>query len=139
MAIVRREAICGEPMRRYEKPGREAVPGWMACGRRPGHPGRHESTLYVRSKAETRQPPTGSVVLAAALREARARAGLSQRHLAAVVGVSRSAVLNWERAERTPEAGNWTQLELALGPLGVVRDRRAVAEAQEAATGEAAA
>jgi DNA-binding XRE family transcriptional regulator len=119
---MRRQAICGQPMRRYEKPGREGIPDYLTCGRRPGHPGRHESTLYVRAKNETWQPPTGSVVLAAALRQARAEAGLSQYRLAAIVGVSRSAVLNWERAARTPEAENWVQLELALGPLGIVRE-----------------
>ncbi len=117
-----RSAICGEPMRRYEKPGREAVPDYLTCGRRPGHPGRHESTLYVRAKSETWQAPTGSPVLAAVLRQARAEAGLSQYRLAAAVGVSRSAVQMWEEARRTPEPQNWVQLELALGPLGIVRE-----------------
>lgn len=131
-----RRAICGEPMRRYEKPGREAVPDWLECGRRPGHSGRHESTLYVQAKSETRQPPTGSLSLAAAIRQARAAAGLSQYGLAAIVGVARSTVVNWEQAARTPEPANWTQLELTLGPLGIVRERGPEAEAQEAATGE---
>ena len=116
-----RLAICGEPMRRYEKPGREAVPDYLVCGRRPGHPGRHESTLYVRARKDERQPPTGSPVIAASLRQARVQAGLSQRHLAAVIGVSRSAVQMWERAARAPDGEHWVQLELTLGPLGVVR------------------
>lgn len=76
----------------------------------------------MRARANERNAPTGSAVLAAALREAREQAGLSQRRLAAVVGVSRSAVQMYERAARTPGAEVWVQLELTLGPLGVVRD-----------------
>ena len=136
---MRRAAICGQPMRRYEKPGREAVPDWLVCGRRPGHPGRHESTLYVRAKAETVQSPTGSPAVAEAIRRARAEAGWSQYRLAAVIGVARTTVLNWERAERTPCVESWTQLELALGPLGVVREADPEPEAEDAATGEQAA
>jgi ribosome-binding protein aMBF1 (putative translation factor) len=118
-----RLAICGQPMRRYEKPGREGIPDWLTCGRRPGHPGRHESTLYVRARKDKSQAPTGSQVIAASLRQAREQAGLSQRHLAAVVGVSRSAVQMWERAARAPDGEHWVQLELTLGPLGVVREQ----------------
>lgn len=131
---MRRQAICGQPMRRYEKPGREGIPDWLTCGRRPGHPGRHESTLYVRSRA-MRQDPTGSPVLAAALRRAREQAGLSQRHLAAVVGVSRPAVQMYERGARMPSPEIWVQLELTLGPLGIVRgqDPRPEAEGAERA------
>ena len=62
--------------------------------------------------------------VADAIREARERAGLSQYKLAAAVGVSRSAVQNWERATRIPEEPNWVQLELTLGPLGVVRESK---------------
>ena len=118
-----RLAICGQPMRRYEKPGREGIPDWLTCGRRPEHPGRHESTLYVRARKALRQAPTGSPVLAASLRQAREQAGMSQRGLAAVVGVSRSAVQMWERAARAPDGEHWVQLELALGPLGIVREQ----------------
>jgi DNA-binding XRE family transcriptional regulator len=118
---MRRQDICGQPMRRYEKPGREGIPDWLTCGRRPGHPGRHESTLYVRSRG-LRQSPTGSPVLAAAIRRARGQAGLSQRDLAAAVGVSRPAVQQWERAARMPASESWVRLELTLGPLGIVRD-----------------
>ncbi len=117
-----RSAICGEPMRRYEKPGREGIPDWLTCGRRLGHPGRHESTLYVRARKTLRQPPTGSPVVAAAIRQARTDAGLSQRALSHRVGVSRPAIQQWERGARTPAPGHWVQLELALGPLGVVRE-----------------
>ena len=134
---MRRQAVCGEPMRRYEKPGREGIPDYLTCGRRPGHPGRHESVLYVRARYETRQAPTGSPVLAAAVRRARAEAGLSQYRLAAAVGVSRSAVQMWEDARRMPGEESWVQLELTLGPLGVVRDR--VPEAPETAAKEEAA
>lgn len=122
---MRRRAVCGELMRRYEKPGREAVPDYLTCGRRPGHPGRHESTLYVRARSETRQPPTGSPALAAAIRQARVQAGWSQYRLAAAASVSRSAVQSWEDARRTPGEQSWIQLELALGPLGVIRGQPA--------------
>jgi ribosome-binding protein aMBF1 (putative translation factor) len=107
-------------MRRYEMRGREGVPDWLTCGRRPRHPGRHESTLSLRVR-KLWQDPTGSRVLAAAIRQARGQAGLSQRALARVVGVSRPCVQQWERGARTPAAENWVQLELTLGPLGVVR------------------
>ncbi len=70
--------------------------------------------------------PTGSPVLAAALREARARAGKSQLALAAVLGVTQQCVQRWEQAKCMPGAENWVQLELTLGPLGIVRE--AVAE-----------
>jgi ribosome-binding protein aMBF1 (putative translation factor) len=134
---MRRLAICGQPMRRYETPRREGVPDWLTCGRRPGHPGRHESTLYVRARADEKQA-TGSPVLAAALREARERAGLSQYRLAAIVGVSRSAVQKWEDAARMPAGDRWVQLELTLGPLGIVRDP-GPATGQEQQRGSAAA
>lgn len=118
---MRRQAICGQPMRRYETPRRGGIPDYLTCGRRPGHPGRHESTLYVRARADEKQA-AGSPVLAAALRAAREQAGLSQYRLAAVVGVSRPAVQQWEAARRMPSGEHWVQLELALGPLGVVRE-----------------
>jgi ribosome-binding protein aMBF1 (putative translation factor) len=126
-----RLAICGQPMRRYETPLRGGVPDYLTCGRRPGHPGRHESTLYVRARKDAQQQPTGSPVVAASLRRAREQAGLSQRHLAAVVGVSRSAVQMWERAARAPDGEHWVQLELTLGPLGVVRDRKDAATRED--------
>lgn len=118
---MRRQAICGEPMRRYEKPGRPGIPDWLTCGRRPGHPGRHESTLYLRAR-KLSQAPTGSLLLAAAIRRARTDAGLSQRALSYQLGVSRPALQQWERGARTPAPDNWVQLELTLGPLGVVRE-----------------
>lgn len=127
---MRRQAICGQPMRRYETPGRPGIPDWLTCGRRPGHPGRHESTLSLAVR-KLRQDPTGSPVLAAAIRQARGQAGLSQRDLAAAVGVSRPAVQQWERGARTPAPENWVQLELTLGPLGIVRPHAAPVTAEE--------
>jgi DNA-binding XRE family transcriptional regulator len=73
-------------------------------------------------RAPAVQVPSGSAEVAAAIREARAAAGLTQRRLAAVVGVSEISVQLYERAERTPSAKTWIQLELTLGPLGVVRE-----------------
>lgn len=116
-------------MRRYEKPGRPGIPDWLVCGRRPKHPGRHESTLYVRARANERNAPTGSAVLAAALREAREQAGLSQRRLAAVVGVVTGAQtrnfasLELSTAERAeyymgPRGEAWVRQWLADGWIG---------------------
>ena len=68
------------------------------------------------------QAPSGSPAVAAAIRDARVRAGLTQRRLAAVVDVTEVCVQLWERAQRTPGSESWEQLELALGPLGIVRD-----------------
>ena len=68
------------------------------------------------------QRPTGSPVVAGAIRQARRQAGMSQRALAEAVGVGERMVRRWELAERTPGAESWTQLEFTLGPLGVVRD-----------------
>jgi ribosome-binding protein aMBF1 (putative translation factor) len=73
---------------------------------------------------QRRRPPTGSPAVAAAIQQAREAAAMSRGDLAAAVGVTQAAVRNWEGARRTPGAGHWVQLELALGPLGVVRDAR---------------
>ena len=66
--------------------------------------------------------PTGSPAVAALIREARAQAGASQLTLAAVLGVTQQCVQRWEGAKSAPSEENWVQLELVLGPLGVVRD-----------------
>ena len=49
-------------------------------------------------------------------------AGKSQLALGMSVGVSQQAVQRWEAAMCLPDERNWFQLELTLGPLGVVRD-----------------
>ena len=64
--------------------------------------------------------PLGAAILAA-----RKRAGLTQAQVAAAVGVSRPFYQNWESGYRTPSDEHWEQMELTLGPLGVVRDRDA--------------
>jgi ribosome-binding protein aMBF1 (putative translation factor) len=115
---------CGRPMRWSEPPGWGAVLDDPVCGRREGHPGRHRSETAMRMRARRRgayDRPTGLPVLGAAIREARTRAGKSQVVLAAVLGVSQQCVQRWERAKGSPSEENWVQLELALGPLGVVR------------------
>ncbi len=119
--MSRRAPRCGHPMRRYEIPGHPVLDD-PACGRRPGHPGPHISTVALRRQRP--QGPSGSAAAAAAIRRARVRAGLSQYRLAAAIGVSRSAVQMWEDARRAPGEQSWIQLELALGPLGVVREAR---------------
>ena len=111
------------------------------CGRRAGHAGQHRSTIALTAARWRRvtQASSGRPAVAAAIREAREAAGLSQRRLAAVLGVTDVCVGLWERAQRTPGPDSWVQLELTLGPLGVVRERGVEAEAEDAATGEAAA
>ena len=98
------------------------------------------SVTLARARGKAARPavqaPSGSAEVAAAIREARAAAGLTQRRLAAVVGVSEISVQLYERAERTPSAKTWVQLELTLGPLGVVRE---AAPEQEAAKADRAA
>jgi ribosome-binding protein aMBF1 (putative translation factor) len=107
--------LCGEPLRFYE-----------TCARRYGHKSRrHRSAAAMaaaRRRAEDGQAATGTPEIAAAIRRAREDAGLSMRRLAAVVGVSDACIGLWERAQRTPAAEHWEQLELTLGPLGIVRD-----------------
>lgn len=120
---------CGQPMRRYDTPGHVA-PGGAACGRRRDHPGRHISAAALRRRP--RQPPSGSAAVAALIRRARAEAGLTQRRLAALAGVTEQCVQRWEQAERTPGPESWEQLQLALGPLGVVREAGPGPEAGEA-------
>ena len=129
---------CGHPMLNYETRLGVPILDDPVCGRREGHRGQHRSKAALAAARERRaadQAPSGSAVLAAAIREARAAAGLSQRSLAAAVGVTETAVQHWEHAKRTPGDESWTQLQLALGPLGIVRSPEP--EAQEAATGEA--
>ena len=119
--------LCGEPLRFYEWPGGPAVLDGLTCGKRAGHKSkRHRSAVAMeaaRRRGTTRQPPTGSPVIAAAIRQGRRQAGMTQVALAAAVGVTEVCVQLWERAARTPGEQSWVQLELALGPLGIVRER----------------
>jgi ribosome-binding protein aMBF1 (putative translation factor) len=110
-------------MRLYETAGHPVLDVLVgpACGRRAGHPGRHISAASLRRRAA--QAPSGSPAVAALIREARKRAGMTQRRLAAVLGVTATAVQHYEYGKRTPSEERWIQLELALGPLGVVRER----------------
>lgn len=85
--------------------------------------------------AEPSAPPqrTASPLIAAAIRRARERAEISQRALAAAAGVTETYIQLLEYGKRTPSAKTWEQLELTLGPLGVVRG-----DVQNAATEETA-
>lgn len=109
---------------RLRKAG-ELVPFWL----RVLEAGYQERVRKPRPAETGRRTP-----VSIAIREARERAGMSKRRLAAAVGVARTTVRRWECAEGTPAADNWVQLELALGPLGVVRE---TSPRPEAATGEA--
>lgn len=110
-------SLCGRPLR---------VIMWQAraCALPAGHKGRCRGAAAVESARQraAMQPPTGSLVVAAVIRQAREQAAMSRPRLAAAVGVSATAVQHWEQARRTPSEQNWVQLELTLGPLGVVRD-----------------
>ena len=117
--------LCGEPLRFYEWPGGPAVLDGLTCARRPGHKSKRHRSAAALEAARQRaaaQPPTGSTVVAARIRQAREQAAMSRPRLAAVVGVTATAVQHWEEAKRTPSGENWVQLQLALGPLGVVRE-----------------
>jgi hypothetical protein len=49
-----------------------------------------------------------------------------------VLAVTQQSVYAWEAAKAVPSEDKWVQLELALGPLGVVRPE--AVQAQDAAT-----
>ncbi len=105
-----------------------------ACGKRKGHAGWHMSAEALKRARERGQGPSGSAEVAGAIRRARAAAGLTQRRLAAAVSVTEVCVQLWERAARMPGPERWEQLELTLGPLGIVREAgRAQAAAREKA------
>jgi hypothetical protein len=89
-------------------------------------------------RAPAVQAPSGSAAVAAAIREARVRAGLTQRRLAAVVDVTEQCVQMWERAARAPGPEKWVQLELTLGPLGIVREAISEPAAEKAGDERAA-
>jgi DNA-binding transcriptional regulator YiaG len=116
--------FCGKAVQPKQRPGWPHV-FQDTCGRRRGHKGGCRSVTAMRMarlRGATRQPPTGSPLVAAAIRSARKGAGLSQRRLALIVGVTETAVQHWEGAKRTPGEDSWVQLELTLGPLGAVRE-----------------
>ena len=73
-------------------------------------------------KRPARQPAAAPLV-AAAIRRARERAEMSQRALAEAVGVTAQYIQLLEYGKRSPGEQTWVQLELTLGPLGVVRDQ----------------
>lgn len=132
--------LCGQPPPQRTPHERRAVTlarnlarkmGWAPMGAWDDDPGPH----YIDDPAAVPvpgcwrgaqdRPPDGPPAVAAVIRQAREAAGLTRPRLALVLGVSASAVKMWEDGARTPGEENWEQLELTLGPLGVVRDRRA--------------
>jgi DNA-binding transcriptional regulator YiaG len=125
-----REVTCGKPMRPYELPG---IPVFEdpACGRAEGHrpPCRSAEAMARHAAAQrpgrsARQAPSGSAAVAAAIADARRYSRLSRAALALALGVTERAVEHWEEGRRTPGPQSWEQLELTLGPLGIVRDPR---------------
>lgn len=99
---------------------------WPSAGAWDDDPGPHciddpaakPAPGWERAEVQT---PSGSASVAAVIRQAREAAGLSRPRLAVVLGVSAQAVKHWEDGVRTPGPESWEQLELALGPLGIVR------------------
>ena len=79
------------------------------------------AAVPARGWRRSERHPVASPV-GAAIRSAREQAAMSRPQLAAVVGVTASAVQWWERGMGIPGEEHWIQLELTLGPLGVVRD-----------------
>ena len=84
------------------------------------------------------QRTSGGPAIAAAIRQARVRAEISQQALAEAVGVTSSYIQLLEYGKRNPSARTWAQLELTLGPLGVIRDRSPEVEDDDQRQGEAA-
>lgn len=127
--------LCGEPLRFYEWPGGPAVLDGLTCARRAGHASpRHRSAaaLEAARRRASGQAPSGSLSVAEAIREGRRDAGMTQLALAAAVGVTGVCVSLWERGQRTPGEEHWVQLQLTLGPLGVVRQADPETAAREA-------
>ena len=126
MTIRQLTPLCGEPLRFYEWPGGPAVLEPLTCARQAGHKSpRHRSAAAMEAarRRNAAQPPTGSPVVAAMIQLAREQAAMSRPRLASVVGVTATAVQWWEQGKRTPSEENWEQLQLTLGPLGVVREQ----------------
>ena len=135
-AVTAPSPLCGRLMRRYELPGLPVLED-PSCGRPEGHPPPCRSARSMAAHAAAQayrrpQAPSGVPAIAAAIARGRRRAGLSQRRLAVAVGVTETAVWYWEKAQRTPGKRSWIQLELTLGPLGVVREADSRPEAAEA-------
>lgn len=80
------------------------------------------SPLWDAAPAAPPKRTPASLLVAAAIRQARERAELSQRTLAAEVGVTESYIQLIEYGKRNPSTKVWVQLELTLGPLGIVRE-----------------
>jgi ribosome-binding protein aMBF1 (putative translation factor) len=121
--MMARSPRCGVTLRFAERPGWSPVLEDPVCGRRAGHRGQHRTQAAMARQRRAAQAPSGSPALAAAIRAAREQAGISQRSLAAVLGVTPACVQLYEYAKRTPSPETWVQLELTLGPLGAVRDQ----------------
>ncbi|TDD56718.1 helix-turn-helix domain-containing protein [Saccharopolyspora elongata] len=68
-------------------------------------------------------PAPRAYVLGAELRDARNRAGLGLRQLAAKLDVSHSVVVRWERGQRVPSTESVSALCAVLGMNGATRDR----------------
>ena len=54
-------------------------------------------------------------ILKISLAAARVNAGLTQKQLGSMCGVSESTIINWENGRSLPSAGKWNLLEKALG------------------------
>ena len=116
---------CYRPMTRYEPQGWPAVLEDPVCGRRRDHapPCRSEQSLARMRRPGVTQRAASSPALAAAIREARQRAGMTQRDLGRALGVSQRTVLGWEKAERRPDEGVLARVaEILAGARSVLED-----------------
>lgn len=64
-----------------------------------------------------RQKDGGDRDIADDIKKARKRIGISQAELAKAVGVTQSAVYNWEHSVASPSSENLGALERAIGPM----------------------
>jgi DNA-binding XRE family transcriptional regulator len=122
---------CHKPMTRYEPQGWPPVLEDPVCGRRWAHGGpcRSEMSLARMRRVGVPRRVPGSPALAAVVLETRDLAGLSQRGLARVLGVSPRTVRGWEKAERRPDEAVLARVAeiLARCPVSAPVEARAVA------------
>jgi transcriptional regulator with XRE-family HTH domain len=94
-------------------PGGEVTPGVDTVDSAPeGSAGAQEGTL---SRVQEHKLPLESPRPGARLRESRKAAGLTQEELARAVGVSRSAVAQWETDRSGQVGGNLARIAAVLG------------------------
>ena len=68
-------------------------------------------------------PRPRAYVLGAEMRDARQKSGLALRRLAAILDVSHSVLVRWERGDRVPSAESVSAVCAVLGSSATARNR----------------